>query len=119
MSIQSEETMMRRAQEDKARSHQCILDSAARLIRERGVDGAGVAEVMKDAGMTAGGFYRHFATKEDLVAAAVDAAFEQTLGRFGTHDEQAKAVTEFERFYLSEMHVANRGYGCPIAALAG
>lgn len=113
---------MRVSQQEKDRSHQRILDSAARLIRERGVDGAGVAEVMKDAGMTAGGFYRHFATKEDLVAAAVDAAFAQSLERLGTHDEPAlagDAVVDWERFYLSAVHVDNRGYGCPIPALAG
>jgi TetR/AcrR family transcriptional regulator, transcriptional repressor for nem operon len=113
---------MRVSQQDKDRSHQRILDSAARLIRERGVDGAGVAEVMKDAGLTAGGFYRHFASKEDLVAAAVDAAFEQSLGRVGTHDEPrqaAAAVAEWQRFYLSAVHVDNCGHGCPIPALAG
>lgn len=113
---------MRVSQQEKDRSHQRIVDSAARLIRERGLDGAGVAEVMKDAGMTAGGFYRHFASKEDLAAAAVNAAFEQTLARLDAHDEQAqvvKAVAEFERFYLSDMHIDNRGYGCPIPALAG
>lgn len=113
---------MRVSQQEKDRSHQRIIDSAARLIRDRGVDAAGVAEVMKDAGMTAGGFYRHFASKEDLVAAALDSAFEQTLGRIGQRNEQTEAddaVAEFERFYLSEMHVDNRGYGCPIPALAG
>jgi TetR/AcrR family transcriptional regulator, transcriptional repressor for nem operon len=113
---------VRVSQQEKDRSHQRILDSAARLIRERGVDGAGVAEVMKDAGMTAGGFYRHFASKDDLVAAAVDAAFEQSLGRLATHDEPAlavEAVADWERFYLSAVHVDNGGYGCPIPALAG
>ncbi|WP_137144804.1 TetR/AcrR family transcriptional regulator [Mycolicibacterium sp. CR10] len=113
---------MRMSRQEKDRSHQRILDSAARLIRERGVDGAGVAEVMKDAGLTAGGFYRHFASKEALVAAAVDAAFEQSLDRIGTHDDPAQAaeaVAEWQRFYLSDVHVDNRGYGCPIPALAG
>ncbi|TPG35855.1 TetR/AcrR family transcriptional regulator [Mycobacterium hodleri] len=110
------------SQQEKDRSHQRIVASAARLMRERGLDGAGVAEVMKDAGMTAGGFYRHFASKDDLAAAAVGAAFEQTLARFDAHDEHAQTVdtvAEFERFYLSESHVDNPGYGCPIAALAG
>ena len=81
--------MVRVSQQEKDLSHQRIVASAARLIRERGVDGAGVAEVMKDAGMTAGGFYRHFASKDDLIAAALDTAFAQTLGRLDAHDEQA------------------------------
>ena len=113
---------MRVSQQEKDRSHRRIVDSAARLIRERGVDGAGVADVMKDAGMTPGGFYRHFATKDDLVATAMAAAFEQMLGRLVGNDEQpptVDAVAEFERFYLSGGHVENSGYGCPIPALAG
>lgn len=113
---------MRVSQAEKDRSHQRILDSAARLIRERGVDGAGVAEVMKDAGMTAGGFYRHFASKDDLVAAALEAAFTQSLDRVAATDEPEQAVAavaEFERFYLSAAHVDNPGMGCPIPALGG
>ena len=113
---------MRVSQAEKEKSHQRILDSAARLIRERGVDGAGVAEVMKDAGMTAGGFYRHFSSKDDLVGAALAAAFAQLLGRIaetGDPAELADAVADFERFYLSPTHVGNPGYGCPIPALAG
>jgi TetR/AcrR family transcriptional repressor of nem operon len=113
---------MRVSQAEKDKSHRRILDSAARLIRERGVDGAGVAEVMKDAGMTAGGFYRHFASKDDLVAAALEAAFAQSLGRIADADDPAavvEAVADFERFYLSDTHVENTGHGCPIAALAG
>jgi TetR/AcrR family transcriptional repressor of nem operon len=77
---------------------------------------------MKDAGMTAGGFYRHFARKEDLVAAALEAAFAQSLRRLDTPDkpeQAADAVAEFERFYLSAVHVDNSGQGCPIPALAG
>lgn len=113
---------MRVSQQEKDRSHQRILDSAARLIREHGVDGAGVAEVMKDAGLTAGGFYRHFASKEDLVAAAVGAAFAQSLDRIAPvdeHEQAGDAVADYERFYLSAVHVENRGYGCPIPALGG
>jgi len=113
---------MRVSQAEKEKSHQRILDSAARLIRERGVDGAGVAEVMKDAGMTAGGFYRHFSSKDELVGAALEAAFTQSLDRLVEADDPgqaAEAVADFERFYLSATHVDNPGYGCPIAALAG
>lgn len=111
---------MRVSQQEKDRSHERIVESAARLIRERGVAGVSVADTMKDAGMTAGGFYRHFANKEAMATAAVESAFEDVLGRLGSPDEQtSEAVAEYERFYLSALHVENRGYGCPIAALAG
>jgi len=113
---------MRVSQAEKEKSHQRILDSAARLIRERGIEGAGVADVMKDAGMTPGGFYRHFSSKDDLVGAALEAAFAQSLDRLVEADDPAhaaEAVAEFERFYLSATHVDNPGYGCPIPALAG
>ena len=113
---------MRMSQAEKEKSHQRILDSAARLIRERGIEGAGVAEVMKDAGMTPGGFYRHFSSKDDLVGAALEAAFTQSLDRLVEADDPAhaaEAVADFERFYLSATHVDNPGYGCPISALAG
>jgi len=113
---------MRVSQAEKDKSHLRILDSAARLIRERGVEGTAVADVMKDAGMTTGGFYRHFASKDELTAAALEAAFAQSLDRLApaeNPDQAAHAVAEFERFYLSATHVDNPGYGCPIPALGG
>ena len=72
--------------------------------------------------MTVGGFYRHFSSKDDLVAAALGAAFTQSLDRIAEADDPAQAaeaIAEFERFYLSATHVDNSGYGCPIPALAG
>jgi len=54
-------------EEQKERSHGSILESAGRLLRERGISGAGVADVMKGAGLTVGGCYAHFASKEELI----------------------------------------------------
>ncbi|MHA7648486.1 TetR/AcrR family transcriptional regulator [Mycobacterium sp. ML4] len=112
---------MRVSQQEKERSHRRIVDSAARLVRERGVEGVSLADVMKDAGMTAGGFYRHFSSKEELVVSAVDAAFGESLGRLADYETEldvSDAVDAFERFYLSDAHVDNPGKGCPIPELA-
>src|SRR5947199_3756287 len=57
--------------ERKERSHETILDSAARLLREKGISGARVADVMKGAGLTVGGFYAHFGSKEELIDAVL------------------------------------------------
>ena len=116
---------MRVSRAEKERSRARIVDSASRLLRERGIEGASVADVMSDAGLTHGGFYRHFATKDELVRAALDSAFRQVADRLDRADSpsdgeaQARHLMEFERSYLSDAHVAAAGYGCPVAALAG
>ena len=61
---------MRMSQEEKEKSHERIIVSAARLLRERGVEGASVNDVMSDAGLTHGGFYKHFDTKDALLASS-------------------------------------------------
>lgn len=103
-------------------SHQRIIESAARLLRERGIESASVADVMQDAGLTHGGFYRHFKTKEALVAAGIVAAFNQMTTalekRFDKFEPEA-AVEDYRTDYLSRIHVEKPGIGCPIAALAG
>jgi TetR/AcrR family transcriptional repressor of nem operon len=112
---------IRVSQEEKQRSHRRIVESAARLLRERGLEGASVADVMNDAGLTHGGFYRHFDSKDDLTAAALDHAFAQNLSlleRPLPADEVAAAVAAFRARYLSAGHVASPGLGCPVAALA-
>ncbi len=90
-------------------------------MRERGIEGAGVADVMAEAGMTHGGFYRHFGTKDALLAAALEAAFGQTMSeldrRLGEGEPDA-AVAGFKAFYLSQGHVDRPGIGCPAAAVA-
>ena len=60
----------------KAGSHQRIVEKAAALFRENGVDRVGVADLMKQSGLTHGGFYRHFASRDDLVAEAIERALE-------------------------------------------
>jgi len=66
---------MRVSREEMEKSHARIVAGAARLLRERGIENTSVADVMNDAGLTHGGFYRHFKTKDDLLIAALDKAF--------------------------------------------
>ncbi len=108
------------SREKAAESREKILDAAARGFRERGLDGIGVAEVMKDAGFTHGGFYAHFDSKEDLMAEACGRALDGALARW--HKLQAaapeSALQAIVDHYLSPRHLADRGSGCTIAALA-
>ncbi len=112
---------MRMSHEEKDRSHARIVASAAKLVRQHGVEGASVNDVMKDAGLTHGGFYKHFGSKDDLLAAALDKAFDEISERLapgpGT-DEAATGLAAFQAFYLSDGHVASPAVGCPIAALS-
>lgn len=112
----------RSSREQQAAHHDEILHSAARLIRERGVEGFSVPEVMKAAGLTHGGFYKHFSSKEDLLVQAESAAFAARLAGLqditARSDSAAAARAEFVANYLSPSHRDNPGAGCPTAALA-
>ncbi|TPG40516.1 TetR/AcrR family transcriptional regulator [Sphingomonas koreensis] len=112
----------RATQQEKKRSRERIVHSAARRFRERGIDGASVGEVMKDAGLTHGGFYRHFANKDAMLDGALEEAFEQIVAPLeaGLAEQSVEVVgRQFRAFYLSDEHLQNAGLGCPAAALAG
>ena len=106
---------MRVSRAEKDKSHARIVESAARLLRERGVDGASVSDVMKDAGLTHGGFYKHFPNKDAMVASALDAAFATFIAMLDGGG--ADAANAYRQRYLSDGHVGNPGMGCPVAAL--
>jgi TetR/AcrR family transcriptional repressor of nem operon len=111
---------MRVSKEEMGKSHQRIVEGAARLFRERGVEGASVADVMSEAGLTQGGFYRHFETKEALVDAALQIAFEQSalpLESRLERQEPKAAIAGYRAHYLSDGHVRQAGIGCPVVAL--
>ncbi|MGI5126901.1 TetR/AcrR family transcriptional regulator [Pseudonocardia sp. CA-107938] len=115
--------MPRSSRAETARHHDQIVDAASRLFRERGVDGVGVPEVMAAAGLTHGGFYRHFPSKDALAAAAVHAAFAQRADRLRElHEEHggdpAATRAAFVEQYLSSTHRDAPERGCPNAALA-
>jgi TetR/AcrR family transcriptional repressor of nem operon len=113
---------MRVTQQAMDSGHRRIVDGAARLFRERGVRGTSVADAMSEAGLTHGGFYRHFQSKDDLVVEAMRRAFDD----FATPLEQrqklehpADVAAEFKTIYLSDDHVQNPGHGCPMPAMGG
>lgn len=107
---------MRMSQEEKEKSRARIVASASRLFRERGLDGASVADVMNDAGMTHGGFYKHFDSKDALVESALESAFSEFVSGLSQCDAE-QAFATYRALYLSDGHRAQPGIGCPVAAL--
>ncbi len=102
-----------------AQNRERTIEVAARLFRERGFDGIGVADLMKSAGLTHGGFYGNFASKEDLMAQACARAMNASLDTLQqTVDRGGKDVlAEVATAYLSPAHRDRPGEGCAIAAL--
>jgi TetR/AcrR family transcriptional repressor of nem operon len=106
----------------KAQTHQRIVEAASRSVRRSGFHGAGVADVMKEAGLTHGGFYSHFASRDALLAeaaahastdiAAVITAHAATLVRRGH-----SVFSAFVNSYLSDSQISDCENGCPVAAL--
>jgi TetR/AcrR family transcriptional repressor of nem operon len=104
----------------KEATHDRIVEAAARAIRRSGYSGAGVADVMKDAGLTHGGFYAHFESREAMLAEAADRAGAEsvaTLERIAAAAPPEKALQALIRAYLSKEHLMGAESGCPIAAL--
>lgn len=100
-----------------------IVESAARLYREKGLSGVGVAEITRDAGLTHGGLYRHFESKDALAREACLRAFEWTITPLDDleQDSDASSTTKLQAMvdsYLSASHRDHPGEGCPAAALA-
>jgi TetR/AcrR family transcriptional regulator, transcriptional repressor for nem operon len=109
--------VVRVTREQAAANREKILEVAGALFRERGFDGIGVADIMKRAGLTHGGFYGHFASKDDL-AAEITA---RVLGRSGWMERltgtQKPSFSDLVRQYLSPRHRDDPGRGCLFAAL--
>ncbi len=99
----------------KTHTHARILKVAARRFRELGLDGIGVADVMKQAGVTVGAFYKHFKSRDELVVEALGTAFKD-LDAWEEHGETLPQVLEN---YLTEAHRDNPGTGCAMGALLG
>lgn len=109
---------MRRSKTEKERSRDEIVAAAARLYRENGIGPTSVSEVMGAAGMTHGGFYRHFSSKDDLAAAAIARAFETVLSVFSeTPTDPAAETRAYVDRYLSDAHLNCPAEGCPILQL--
>jgi AcrR family transcriptional regulator len=105
---------------NKEATHERIVDVAARAIRRSGYHGTGVADIMKDAGLTHGGFYAHFASREAMLAEAADRAGAEAnaaSARIAADAPPQEALQALVRAYLSRAHLDNPDKGCPVAAL--
>lgn len=110
---------MRVSRAEAAQNRERIIEVAAKQFREHGFDGIGVAELMKFAGLTHGGFYGHFASKEDLMAQACARALEGSLDAMRQVAERdgGNALSVIASAYLSPSHRDQPGEGCVLAAL--
>lgn len=108
--------------EQKERTRADILESAARLLREKGIGGASVAEVMKGAGLTVGGFYAHFASKEALIGETLRRTLRAMWGALleaAGEARGAEAAAFVARRYLSRTHRDHPAEGCPLPSVVG
>lgn len=113
---------MKVSREQAEQNRERVLQVAAKLFRERGFDGIGVADLMKSAGMTHGGFYGQFGSKEDLMAetcarvfAAGGQRWQRVVGEAAARGDSGMAA--LARAYLSAEHRDDPGDGCPVSAL--
>jgi TetR/AcrR family transcriptional regulator, transcriptional repressor for nem operon len=104
---------MRVSREKAAENRQRIVEIASRMFREDGFDRAGIDAIMKAAGLTHGGFYCHFGSKEELAAEAVISALKRSLEKQSRHE----TLSDLVHAYLTEQHWASRANGCAVAAL--
>ena len=113
-------TARRPARSRKEATHDRIVETAARAIRRTGYGGTGVADIMNEAGLTHGGFYAHFDSREGMLAEAADRAGADTvafLTRVAAEATPKKALEAMLRTYLSKEHVESAETGCAVAAL--
>ncbi|HST09315.1 MAG TPA: TetR/AcrR family transcriptional regulator [Terriglobales bacterium] len=111
---------MRYEPEHKTRTRDRIVRNAARKLRAEGLSGPGVASVMKASGLTVGGFYKHFRSKDELLADAIAQAFSDSEKAYSSlqnvpREDRWKKIV---RLYLSPEHCDHPDTGCPVAALA-
>ena len=111
---------MRVSREKAQENREQIIETAARLLRQRGFDGIGVADIMKAAGLTHGGFYRNFASKDDLAVKASERAIADTkaLLKDGLAQQPKDPLRTLIERYVSAAHRDDPGSGCILPALA-
>jgi AcrR family transcriptional regulator len=117
LSRRAEERVVRYGKEHKQVTRQRIIETAGRRLKRDGIDGSGVATLMKDAGLTNGAFYAHFESKEDLVATAVADQLREQRERLAAVAPGRAGLEQIVRAYLSPGHRDNPEEGCPSAAL--
>lgn len=120
MTIMNNATSKKSASNRKEMTHTRIVETAARAIRRSGYDGTGVADIMKEAGLTHGGFYAHFSSRDAMLAEAADRAGEDTIAiakKVLAEAPADQALQALMHVYLSNEHMANIETGCSLAAL--
>jgi TetR/AcrR family transcriptional repressor of nem operon len=112
---------MRYQPEHKAEIHQKIVKDASRRIRTEGLTGAAVSAVMRDAGLTHGGFYKHFESKDELLIESLGEAFREIADRLAQAGEQSRSEEPWKaivKTYLTLEYCDHAERGCPLATLA-
>jgi TetR/AcrR family transcriptional repressor of nem operon len=106
----------------KAKTYDAIVSATAQRLRIGGIEGVGVASIMAELGLTHGGFYAHFKSRDALLAASLTRLFDDavdTVGRFEAKYGKEDGLSRYADFYLSPKHRDEMTSGCPIPALAG
>ncbi|MHB9834894.1 TetR/AcrR family transcriptional regulator [Paraburkholderia terrae] len=120
MTIMQKSSINRKPASRKEITHERIVEVAARAIRRSGYDGTGVADIMKEAGLTHGGFYAHFPSREALLAEAADRAGSEAVAlseQIAASVPPEQALPSMVRAYLSKEHREAIETGCPVSAL--
>jgi TetR/AcrR family transcriptional regulator, transcriptional repressor for nem operon len=120
MTVMQKRSTIRTASKRKEASHERIVEVASRAIRRSGYGGTGVADIMKEAGLTHGGFYAHFASREAMLAEAADRAGAEAVAASASIIAAVppeQALLSLMHAYLSKSHIDVAETGCPIAAL--
>ena len=121
MIVMQNKSSKRPATSRKEATHERIVEVASRAIRRSGYGGTGVADIMKEAGLTHGGFYSHFASRDALLAEAGDRAGAESVAlasRVAAAAPPGQSVQAIMKAYLSPEHIATVETGCPVSALA-
>jgi TetR/AcrR family transcriptional repressor of nem operon len=109
---------MRYSEDHKAQTHQRIIEEAARLFRRDGVGATGLQPLMKTLGLTHGGFYAHFKSKDELVETALRHSADKLTAVTNEMANSDKPLTHLISGYLSSAHRANPGDGCPLPTMS-
>ena len=108
---------MRKSKQETAETRRRIVKAAAAEFRQNGIGGTGLSDLMAAAGLTHGGFYRHFDSKDQIVAEACAAATESAIARFFSNKSPHSGLKARVAKYLSPAHRDDPSAGCPLAAL--
>jgi TetR/AcrR family transcriptional repressor of nem operon len=112
---------MKVSRQEMAQHREQIIEAAAQRFRQKGFDGVGVVDLMKEIGLTHGGFYGHFASKEELVGVALQRALGETVSKWEKviREAQGDPLEALAKHYLSTRHLEHPESGCLFAALGG